>query len=176
MAKLQPRSGSPSQFPTSDSRLRDRVSTAFERLAASAPELNAVSDELAKQIRTIDSALQKLNLGVSAWVEFAAQYFDDGEFMSARSIGYAKVAGTWGIAIRWSGTDPDGNPASEEWRFNDAPRSYRLEALEKLPELLEELAKTANKTAEQLKAKVARTKQVATTIGQLASATLAGGK
>ena len=176
MAKLQSRSGSPSQFPTSDSRLRDRVSTAFERLTASAPELNAVSDELAKQIRTIDSALQKLNLGISAWVEFAVQHFEDGEFMSARSIGYAKVAGTWGIAIRWNGFDPDGNPATDEWRFNDAPRSYRLEALEKLPELLEELAKTVSKTAERLKAKVVKTQQVATTISHLASATPVGRK
>ena len=55
-----------------------------------------------------DQALQKLNLGISAWVEFAVQHFEDGEFMSARSIGYAKVAGTWGIAIRWNGFDPDG--------------------------------------------------------------------
>ena len=40
MAKLQPRSGSPSQFPTSDSRLRDRVSTAFERLALPLPRMS----------------------------------------------------------------------------------------------------------------------------------------
>ena len=172
------RSGSapPAQTIPIETRLRDRVSTAFQTLAASAPELNAVSDELAQPIRTIDAALQRLNLGVSAWVEFAVQRFGDGEFMSARSVGYAKVSGTWGIAIRWTGTDPDGNPASEEWRFNDAPRLYRLDALEKLPELLEELAKTASKTAEQLKSKVGKTKQIATTISLLASATPAGRK
>jgi len=73
MSVSQAPSSSPAQLPTSDPQLRDRVSGAFEKLASSASELNAVSDELAKPIRSIDATLQKLNLGVSAWVEVASQ-------------------------------------------------------------------------------------------------------
>lgn len=163
-------SARPLQLPKTGTRLRGRVSAAFGKLVESSPELNAVSDELAKPIHAIDAALQKLNLGVSAWVHFAEQRCDDGEILSSRSIGYAKVSGTWGIAIRWDGTDTNGNPTSEEWRFNDAPRSYRLHASHKLPELLEELAETASKTAEQLKSRVAETQQIAATISPLAAA------
>ena len=50
MSVSQAPSSSPAQLPTSDPQLRDRVSGAFEKLASSASELNAVSDELAKPI------------------------------------------------------------------------------------------------------------------------------
>lgn len=143
------------------------MSAAFEKLAASAPELNAASDELAKPIHAIDGDLQTLNLGVAAWVRFEG-HSDENDYLWDRSLGYAKVSGIWGIAIRTREGFPD-DYKLEEWRFNDAPRSYRLKALEKLPELLETLAKNASKTAAALKSKVAVTKQVATTISQLAS-------
>ena len=160
---------SPSQSSEQDPELRGRVSAAFEKLAATAPELNAASDELAKPIHTINKGLQTLNLGVSAWVEFSARHYDDGEILSVRSIGYAKVSRTWGIAIRYTGTDSEGDPVTHEWQFNDAPRSYRLEALDTLPALLDQLAETAGKTAAALRNKIAMTEQVATTISQLAS-------
>lgn len=85
-----------------------------------------------------------------------------------RSIGYARVSGTWGIAIRSRNGFFD-DFETEEWRFNDAPRSYRLEALDKLPELLEQLARVANDTANELKRKLASTKQVAATISRTAA-------
>ena len=150
--------------------LRGRVSAAFEKLATFAPELNAASDELATPIHTINEALQTLNLGVSAWVTFDVQHYE-GEPLWVYSIGYAKVAGRWGIAIRDAGPEE-----TREWPFGDAPRSLRLEALEKLPELLDELANTASKTAVALKNKIAMTEQVATTISQLASSSSVRGR
>ena len=57
-------SNSPSQSSEEqDAQLRERVSATFEKLAASAAELNAVSDEIAKPILAIDAALQKLKPG-----------------------------------------------------------------------------------------------------------------
>lgn len=172
MSASQSPSASAAPPPTSDPQLRDRVSAAFEKLATSASELNAVSDELAKPIQSIDATLQKLNLGVSAWVEVASDDDQDTLQFWDRSIGYGKVARTWGLAIR-SRTgfldEPD-NIRDEAWLFNEAPRAYRLESLERLPELLEKLAETANKTAAELKSKIALTKQVATTISKMASA------
>jgi hypothetical protein len=149
------------------------VSAAFEKLATSASELNAVSDEFAKPIHSIDATLQKLNLGVSAWVEVADHADEETLRFWDRSIGYGKVVRTWGLAIRSRAgffDDPD-EIREEVWLFNEAPRAYRLESLEKLPELLEKLAETASKAAAELKSKISLTKQVATTISKMASAT-----
>ena len=165
-------SSSPAQLPTSDPQLRDRVSAAFEKLATSASELNAVSDDLAKPIHSIDATLQKLNLGITAWVEVAGDADEGTLRFWDRSIGYGKVVRTWGLVIRSRAgffDDPD-EVRDEVWLFNEAPRAYRLESLEKLPELLETLAETANKTAAELKSKIALTNQVATTISKMASA------
>ena len=164
-----PRS-SPAHSSTPDSPTRERVSVAFEKLTTSASELNAVSDELAKPIQSIDATLQALNLGVSAWVEVAGDRDWETDRAWERSIGYAKVARTWGLAIRASAGIAGEHIQEEVWRFNEAPRAYRLESLEKLPELLEKLAENANRTASELKNKIALTKQVATTINKMASA------
>lgn len=164
-------SDSSSQAPAANS--RERISAALEKLAAAAPEINAASDDLVQSIGVIDSALQKLNVGISAWVPFAVVHDEDGDLLSTRSLGYDRVSGTWGIAIRDEAIDPDGSPTRMEWRFSHAPRSDRLEALESLPELLEELAESASTTAAQLKSCVANTKQVATTIRRISSATSA---
>ena len=178
MPASQSVSGSSSHPSQQDPGLQERVSAAFEKLAESAAELNAVSDEVAKPISTIDRALQKLNLGVSAWVEFAGEFdHNTGSFWD-HSLGYAKVAREWGISIRTRrGNDfhNDVDDADEElWRFNDAPRSHRLDAMDKLPALLEELAKTSNETAQALKSKVASAKQTAATVRQMAVANPGG--
>lgn len=156
-----------SQSPPDDSQLRERVSVAFGKLVDSAAELNAVSDELAKPISAIETALQKLNLGVSAWAEVDGNVDGNTGRFWDRSIGYAKVSGKWGIAIR-SRTGDFEDVYEEAWRFSDAPRSYRLEALGKLPELLDQLVKATGETASALKSKVAATKEVATVVGELA--------
>jgi methyl-accepting chemotaxis protein len=148
--------------------LRKRVSTAFEKLVASAAELNAVSDELAEPVSAIEAALQELNLGVSAWTQFAGKFDYDTGYFWDHSIGYAKVARTWSIAIRTRTGSAGEHEENEIWRFNDAPRSYRIQALEKLPDLLDQLVKTSGETAAKLKAQVASAKQVAETMTQMA--------
>ena len=171
-------SNSPSQSSEQDAQLRERVSATFEKLAVSAAELNVVSDEIAKPIHAIDAALQKLNLGISAWVQVVGgNDFPDGDFWWDRSIGYDKIDRRWGIAIRArSGYSVMDRLQEDAWRFDAAPRSYRLEALDKLPELLEQLVDAASKTAKALKSKVAAAEQVATTISQMASSTRVRGK
>ena len=167
MATSQSSSASEPESPQVDSQLSERVSVVFGKLVASATELNAVSDELAKPISTIETALQKLNLGVSAWTEVDGHVDGNTGRFWDRSVGYAKVSGRWGIAIRTRTGDFE-DVHEEAWRFGDAPRSYRLEALERLPELLEQLVKATGKAANALKSKVAATKEMATVLGQLA--------
>ena len=161
---------SPSFSSQLSPRLRDRVSAAFEKLTTSASKLNAVSDELARPIQNIDATLQRLNLGVSAWVEVAGDRDDETDRAWERSIGYSKVARTWGLTIRASAGIAGEYVHEEVWLFNEAPRAYRLESLEKLPELLEKLVETADKTAAELTSRIALAQQVAETINQMSSA------
>lgn len=158
-------SPSPSPAPPEPS-LEKRVSSAFERLSASASSLNAVSDELSKPIAAIDGALKALNLGVTAWVEFAGDVDHNAGYSWERSIGYAKVSGKWGIAISTSSGSFGDEPNEEIWLFGDAPRSYRLDAVDKLPELIEELVGAADETAKKLRERIGTTSQIAHAITQ----------
>lgn len=142
------------------------VSASFQRLSAAATQLNAVSDELGKSITALDLALKKLNLGISAWVQISRQTDpQDGSF-SAHFLGYAKIGSKWGIALSITeGNEFTGDfVRDEEWLFNDAPRALRVEAVEKLPELLEGLITEANTTAERIKDKIGHAQQVAQAI------------
>ncbi len=159
--------------------VRQRVSAAFEKLATSAAELNAASDQIAKPVSAIEAALQRLNLGVSAWTPFRTILHaseDNHEYYEICYVGYAKVLQRWGLAICHA-NNVDGEPVNEkEWQFNDAPRELRLEALEKLPELLEQLAEIVGATTAELRQRIVLTKQVAETIGQMTPAKPAGRK
>ncbi|HXB56128.1 MAG TPA: hypothetical protein VN461_15215, partial [Vicinamibacteria bacterium] len=149
-----------------DSSLPNKVSTSFQQLKAAAAQLNTISDELAGPVAALDAALKPLNLGISAWVKFAGDFdHDTGDFWT-REIGYAKVGAKWGIALRTrEGNAADPDQSIERWPFNEAPRAYRVDAVEKLPDLLETLIKEATATAEKVKGKIAYVQQVVAAIG-----------
>jgi hypothetical protein len=141
----------------------ERASAAYKRLAASADVLSSKSDEFAKLVETVDWVLKRLNLGVTAWERFSG---DDnngtGEYWS-NDVGYAKVNRKWGIAIRvrsGNHTDAIEDREYEEWPFNDAPRPLRIEAIDKIPDLLEMLIKAADKTAKKIDEKMADARQL----------------
>lgn len=136
----------------------EKIRTSFQKLAASAANLNQVSDELSKPIEDLGEALKKLNLGVTAWVTFAED--DDTKYGRgswwARNIGYAKISGKWGIALRTVSGDysyPD-DERDEAWLFNDAPRWLRLEGIDHLPELIDKLIEETEATSQKLKEKI----------------------
>lgn len=130
----------------------ERLASAYQRLTASAAELATATDEFSKPIAELDEALAKLDLGLLTWQKVSGASDDYGNFWQ-RDVGYARIGRTWGLAIRKiNGNDSDPQDASiEQWLFNEAPRSYRIEALDKLPDLLELLIKNADKTAKKLK-------------------------
>jgi hypothetical protein len=83
-------------------------------------------------VNKLDALLKKFNLGVPTWVSFEKSRSDDGNYQE--DIGYAKINGKWGIAIRTiecDFSDPDSSVA--EWQFNDAPRLLRVNAVERFP-------------------------------------------
>jgi hypothetical protein len=145
--------------------LASRVQASYLQLSAVASDLNAISDELGKSVSEIDAALKKLNLGISVWAEIRSWTGDDLDYYS-ESVGYAKVDGKWGIAL----TSVSGNhnypdqDKVEEWLFNDGPRKLRLDAIEKLPEVLKKLSEEGVKTTEKIKSKLAAAKEVAAAV------------
>lgn len=157
-----------------DTPLLERVANYYTQLSTVAADLNAVSDELGKSITEIDFALKKLNLGITTWVTIQS---DDGDPTHdnfsywSREIGYARIDGKWGICLRkvdGCHFDPD-NDKVEEWRFNDAPRSLRLEAINKIPDLLETLYKDATRTIKDIRARIGETQAVVKVIKGVAS-------
>jgi hypothetical protein len=130
-----------------------RITTALKQLAVSAAALNQATNEFAKVTAPLDQVLQKLNLGVDCWVRIQSWMGSDGDFH--HEVGYAKVNGRWGVALRTVHEDVNKDPeftSIECWSFNEGPRTMRVAAVEKIPDLLEELVKKADKATRKVKA------------------------
>lgn len=156
---------------TTDS-FSERVSSSYHQLSLAASHLNLVSDELGKSISILDAALKKLNLGISSWSRLD-RWEDAGGNYSTRYLGYAKVNNRWGIALRTvagNNTQPE-EATVEEWLFNEAPRALRIEAVEKLPDLFENLIKEADSAIRKVKAQSLSARQLATALSGVAVGT-----
>jgi hypothetical protein len=135
--------------------LAGRIATAFDELATAANNLNTVSDELSRSVGNLDNALKKLNLGVSTWVRLSRTEDSHGTF-ALKELGYAKVGGRWGLALRTVAGHGLGSDLEEreEWLFNDAPRPLRVQAIDMIPELLERLVRDARNTTRVISRKI----------------------
>src|SRR5262249_17358519 len=121
-------------------------------------------------IAPIDAALKKLNVGVEVWYQYTGSNDPNGNYWG-RSIGYARINSKWGLALSTiSGNVQYPDDDSEEWLFNDAPRKMRLEALDHIPMLLEELVKEVSKAATELKMKSQQARELAEAISAVANA------
>jgi hypothetical protein len=89
----------------SAARLRDldslvqRVESSYRQLSAVASDLKSVSDELGKSISELDSALKKVNLGITVWVPIRSGTPSETEDWS-EDLGCGNVDRKWGIALR----------------------------------------------------------------------------
>ena len=146
---------------SSEPTLVQRVQSSYHQLSAVATVLNSVSDQLSKPVNEIDALLKKLNLGIVAWVTLR----EGAELPEhwSEELGYAKIGGKWGIAIRTVVGDynyPDQDDI-DEWLFNDAPRALRLSAVERLPELLDTLTRVAEDATAKIREKVGAVRTLA---------------
>jgi hypothetical protein len=150
-----------------DGSFSERVSSSYRQLSLAASHLNLVSDELGKSISVLDAALRKLNLGIASWLRLDRWEDAFGNY-SSRYLGYAKVNNRWGIALRTvTGNNNAPEPAAiEEWLFNDAPRALRIEAIERLPDLFENLIKEADVAIRKVKAQTLSARQLAQSLGE----------
>lgn len=139
-----------------------RVSESYQQLSAAAAQLNAVSDDLGKFVSALDAALRRLNLGIATWLRLDGREDGLGNY-TKRDLGYAKIGGKWGMALRvvaGNHNTPDVSTV-EEWLFNEAPRSLRIEAVEKLPDLFDSLVKEADAATRRIRNKTSKIQELA---------------
>ena len=139
-------------MPNRNDSLIERVGELLPSLAATAANLNNASKELTKVIERLDGALQRLNLGVPAWVELHGHSLPDNSTSWSEELGYSKIERKWGLTLRKTRNDHflDEFEVLDAWPFNEAPRDLRLRALGKIPKLLKELDRVAQMMAEEI--------------------------
>jgi hypothetical protein len=162
-------------MPIDELPLPERVANYYSLLSDAAKDLNSISDELGKSIAEVDVALKKLNLGVAVWVPI---HKDDGapndSWYWSEDIGYAKIGPNWGICLRKVNGDhqrPDEDQREEHWLFNEAPRTLRISAIEKIPVLFEKLSDEAIRTTKEIRARLGEVQAVAEAVKGAANRT-----
>jgi len=148
-----------------------RVKNAFPKLTEAAANINSASDELSKPIQEIESTLKALNLGVTVWHEMeGGRNQHDEIYWWSRDIGYTKVSGKWGIALR-SASGDSGHPDDDSvdiWLFNDAPRHMRVLGTKHLADLIEAMVEAAHEMAKKIRTGSAEAEEIAATLRELA--------
>lgn len=139
----------------------------LERLSSAAYSLNQLSDELTKQVCTIEETLNKLNLGVEAHVNGPNLFeSEDALYTHWIRLGYGKLSGKWGLVVEELTEDvqnPD-RDSCNSWAFKDAPRDFRMKVVDKIPALLEELCKKSVEVATEINEKVQFARNLTSTL------------
>ena len=136
--------------------LVERVDSLLPSLAATAVNLNKASKSLSELIQRIDGALQRLNLGVTAWTVVSKG--DSGIDSSwSEGLGYGRTGRkSWGLMLRkveqnFLSLAPE---QCDEWPFNEAPRELRIRAVEHIPNLLKKLDEASQEMVKNLSASI----------------------
>jgi hypothetical protein len=137
------------------------VQASLRKLASLSQDLNQASDRLSAELDSVETAVNKLKLGVNAWASIRAEEAGEG-YSRSYSVGYCKIKGKWGLVLFEciDGMEEDG----EITPLRDASRDLRVEAAEKLGELIEALAKEAAKTTENVTKRAAEAKKIASAL------------
>ena len=85
---------------------------------------------------------------------------EDGSIWYTEQLGYAKIAGKWGLAIQTEEGGYGIEPDYETFSFNDAPRQLRVKAIETIPDLLEKMILVANETSAKIEQKIVEVHQI----------------
>ncbi len=141
-----------------------RTAEALKQLQPIAAAVESAAAELSKPVSSIEATLKRMNIAFEAWSTYKQGSHE--EYWWKWDIGYTRLAGRWGIALRVSSgdeTDPEHDKA-ERWFFNESPLYLRHSAVDTLPDLIEALAKTGETVARKLSSASERASVIAETI------------
>lgn len=140
-----------------------RMSAAFSKLRDSAKEIGTPSTELSQAVHAIERALEHLHLCIACWTLLSEWTGPDQDEFRREYVGYIELHRQWRIAVRTSeGFDSRPDESHDiTWAFDEAPLYLRMKAAEKLPELIEALVLTVEKTTARLKKRVAPAQELA---------------
>lgn len=142
----------------------ERTAAALALLKPVAQEVSDAATELSRPVASIETALKRMNIAFEAWVTYKS-FGDDTDYVHW-DVGFSRVHGRWGLCLRTIDGDlnnPDRTEV-EPFHFNEAPLYLRPGAVDKIPDLLEALAKTGATVSKKLSAAALRASQVAETV------------
>jgi hypothetical protein len=141
-----------------------KIQSHFEALSLAAESLSNASNELSKVVGFVDEVLKNMNLGIVYWLTVSK--WSEEHRCGQNQLGYDRIDGKWGLALRivWGDLPNTQDEVDGVWLFNDAPRDLRLEGVDKLPELIEALSKSALDKAMQVKEKTNKVRELAAAI------------
>jgi len=143
------------------------VQASLHKLQSLSQQLNEASDTLSAELNSVETALNKLKLGVSAWVRLHTEDAGDG-YTRVYNLGYYKLKGKWGLVVgEFIEETVDGSEGDDGIVFlRETSRECRMEAAEVITELLEKLATNAAKTTETAKQRAAEAREIASTLSK----------
>jgi len=144
------------------------ISAFHEDLSAASAELASATSELNLPMEAVEQYLETLNIHIAAWVKVKG-WDDQYDNFWVRELGYDYVGDGWHIAIKemsGNSNNPE-DTVSRIWAFSKSPKKSRISAVDKLPELMQEIAKEAQKTARRLKEKAAEANAFASSLTTL---------
>jgi hypothetical protein len=136
------------------------VQSHLKQLSATAQTLNQLSDKLTGEVAEVEGPVNKLNLGVSAYV-VVGKWSDESNHSGETRLAYDKHSGKWGFVVEEITRDEYGSESYQNWLFKDAPRHLRLQVVEAIPQLLEALVKKSGELASDIKDKVTFVEELA---------------
>ena len=95
---------------------------------------------------------------------------DRGEHWWSRDVGYTKIGDKWGIALKIASGNNNHplDDSNEDWLFSEAPRWMRIEAVGKIPDMLEALLKAAEDTTKKIQDKTVQAYELAVAMNNVA--------
>jgi len=146
-----------------------KVEASLKQLSLLSKSLNEASDELSKQISAIESAVNQFKLGIWAWVRepiLTESELSDPDAEGKRfelnyhyQLGYGKHNGKWGLLVSyfWEANDED----TKIEFLRDTSREIRINAIDKIPDLLDILAKDMSRLTQETSKKASEAKELA---------------
>jgi hypothetical protein len=145
--------------------MTDAIQASLHKLHSLSEDLNKASDILTAELNSVETALNKLKLGVSAFVRLRQEDAGDG-YTRIFMFGYYKLKGKWGLVhyeyIEGFEDDDDRGLIF----LRDAPRDMRILAGGKLAELITKIAENAAETTKNATLRAKEAKEIATSLSK----------